>query len=635
MTETTRPDDALRRRYMKALLGDLHAFERMLDEDVFESGVRRIGAEQEMFLVDASMQPAPVAEAVLARADDPQLVHELALFNVEANTRPRSFGGRCLSEMEDELTGLVRKADEAARHVHARVLLTGILPTLRKCDLGLDNMTPKPRYHDIDRATREARGGLFHVQIKGDDELQVSHDNVMLESCNTSFQVHFQVGPKEFAKLYNMAQAITGPVMAAAVNSPVLMGRVLWHETRVALFQHSVDARTELEMKRAARPRVSFGDAWVRSSPAEVYRENIARFRVLFVTEPEEDPMAVLDRGEIPRLTALCLHNGTVYRWNRVCYGTVGPHLRIENRVLPAGPTILDEVANAAFYYGLMSGCVEEYGHVRDRMEFEDARNNFFAAARLGLKAQMAWVDGEVMPAQRLILDKLLPLAHQGLERAGIDMADVERYLGVVRERVAHNHTGSQWVRSSLRSMGGDRSVDIRHRAITRGMLARGFDGKPVHEWTLAGLEELTEVDVWRDSYRTVGQFMSTDLFTVRPEDLVDLAANLMDWEHVRHVPVEDEKGRCVGLLSSRALLRLLARGQVPGESVSVADVMKRDPVTVAPSTPTLDAIALMRDRRVGCLPVVEDDRLVGIVTESDLIGVAARLLDEHLRGGS
>lgn len=637
MTSTSPTDALQQRRYMKALLTDVHAFERMLEEERFETGIRRIGSEQEMFLVDGAMRPAPIADAVLAEANRPELVNELARFNLEANASPRVFGGSCLADMEAELRELVGVADRSARTHGARVLLTGILPTLRINDLGLANMTPKARYREINDATCAARGGSFQVIIKGIDELELTHDNVMLESCNTSFQLHFQVAPREFAKLYNTAQAITAPVLAAAVNSPVLLGRQLWNETRVALFQHSVDSRSTLEKARNARPRVSFGDSWVRESAAEVWRENIARFRVLFVSDLEEDPEAVLDAGGIPELTALRLHNGTVYRWNRVCYGHDGvvPHLRIENRVLPAGPTILDQMANAAFYYGLMAACVEEYGQIHEHMLFDDAKSNFFAAARHGLKAQFTWLDGETIPVSELILDRLLPMARKGLLSSEIDEADVDRYLSVLEGRVRSGSTGAQWCRKSLRNMAGVGSVDARDRTLTAVMLDRQASGTPVHEWDPAGPSDLQTMLGLRDSFQTVGQFMSIDLFTVRPDDLVDLAASLMDWEHVRHVPVEDDQGRLVGLLSHRSLLRLVARGRSASKTdpVAVSDIMKADPVTTSSGTSTLDAIEKMRREKVGCLPVVDDGKLVGIITERDFINVAARLLEQHLRG--
>ncbi len=627
--ETT--DDISQRVFVKALLDDVNALEDMLESDKFETGVRRIGAEQEMFLVDRTMGPAPVATDILARTDDPRLTTELARFNLEANTTPYVFGGDCLRKLEAELVDVVAKARAVANECGAHVLLVGILPTLRKADLGLDNMTPNPRYFALNRAMSKLRGGDFHVLIKGLDELETTHDNVMLESCNTSFQVHFQVAPQEFARLYNVAQAVTAPVLAAAVNSPVLLGRRLWAETRVALFQRSVDARSSAHQARGLRPRVSFGDSWVKESVLEIFREDIALFRVVLGQQEYQSSRADLLAGRVPKLQALRLHNGTVYRWNRACYGWAesGAHLRIENRVLPAGPTILDEVANAAFYYGLMSGVTSEYEDITKVMEFDDAKNNFFAAARHGLGAQFRWVGGETFTASGLILERLLPLARAGLRRSQIDEEDISRSLDIIEARVRSQQTGSTWALRSLAQMAPHTSLDQRHRRITKAMLEHQLDGtEPVHTWEPC---QIGRDDAWRDAYRTVGQIMSTQLLTVRPEDLVDLAASMMDWEKIRHVPVEDDEGRLVGIVSHRAILRLVARGQGNTDQVVVKDIMRRDPVSVTPRTPTIEAMKLMRDKAVGSLPVVEGDKLVGIVTEHDLIDVSAKLLERFL----
>lgn len=252
--------------------------------------------------------------------------------------------------MEQSLEDNMQAARQAAADCDARVLLMGILPTLEREHLGLDWMTPNPRYFELNRTMSEHCGGKFDTFIKGLDELEITHDNVMLEACNTSFQIHFQVGAGEFAELYNVARAVTGPVLAAAVNSPFLLRHRPWHETRVALFQQSLDSRSKAQKERGGAQRVRFGDDWVQDSVLEIFRDDIARFRCLIRGNEEESPLEKLDRGEIPALGALCLHNGTVYRWNRPCYGVKDniAHLRIENRVLPTGPTILDEVANAA-----------------------------------------------------------------------------------------------------------------------------------------------------------------------------------------------------------------------------------------------------------------------------------------------
>jgi len=330
------------------------------------------------------------------------------------------------------------------------------------------------------------------------------------------------------------------------------------------------------------------------------------------------------------------LHNGTVYRWNRACYGFSEdgpPHLRIENRVLPAGPSILDEMANSAFYFGLMSGIAEAYPDIAAVMDFDDAKNNFFAAARHGLGAQFRWIEGKTFTASSLILDELLPLAREGLRRSEIDEQDIVRYLDVIEERVRSQNTGATWALQSLTAMAPQTSLDQRHRRITRAMLEhQKGDCAPVHTWKPCSVKK---DDAWREAYRTVGQIMSTQLFTVRPEDLVDLAAAMMDWEKIRYVPVEDDEGLLVGIITHRSLLRMVARGQGLGkDAVPVKDIMLRDPISVTPQTPTLDAIKLMRDRQVGSLTVVEDGKLAGIVTENDIIDVSATLLERFLGEG-
>ena len=339
---------------------------------------------------------------------------------------------------------LVAGAREAAGEVATEIALTGILPTLSKSDVTLANITPRARYYALNDAFARARGGEpYKLRIQGADELYTEHDSVMLESCNTSFQVHLQVEPDEFRDVYNMAQVMTAPVMAAAVNSPVLFGKHLWKETRIALFQQSIDTRRGSVHMRDMSPRVRFGEDWVHRGVTDLVQEDIARFRVLLTRDITEDPLEVLDNGGIPSLPAFCLHNGTVYRWNRPCYGVGGgkPHLRIECRVIPSGPTIVDEVANAAFWIGLVLGAVEEVGDVRKRIDFADAKSNFLAAARNGLRAGFLWFDGVSISAPSLILDEALPLARAGLANAGVSPTDIDKYLGIISRacRVRHD----------------------------------------------------------------------------------------------------------------------------------------------------------------------------------------------------
>jgi len=631
-----RIDQEQLRRFSRALLDDVRALGRMCERGLIESGVRRIGAEQELFLIDRTGRPAMINAQVLARLAEPEFTTELGLFNMEFNVPARPLDGSCLGDLEDALTAAVARAAVAAHAEGGEVLLTGILPTLVRGDLTLENMTPLPRYFELNRVMTELSHGVFRTQIMGVDELHMTHRNVMLEACNTSFQVHFQVGADEFARLYNLAQVVTAPVLAAAVNSPVLLQHRLWHETRVALFEQSLDFRSEQQKLRGSRRRVSFGDKWVDDSVVELYREQVARYRVLLAADLGEASTSVLERGEIPPLTALCLHNGTVYRWNRPCFGVHDghAHLRIENRALPAGPTVLDEVANAAFYFGLMSQLGKDDDDVRTQFAFEDAKSNFVAAARYGLKATLRWRGGRAVPVPELIRGELLPQAREGLRRHRIDETHIDRYLGVIDARVASGRTGAQWSLDLLSRLSGVRKASARDQTLTLRMLANHRSGQPVHTWDLP--DDVPDVDEWRESVRTVGQLMTTDLFTVQPEDLVDVAAAVMHWEHLRHVPVEDDHGRLVGLLSHRSLLKMIAQGAGPDDAkpTAVREIMQPDPVTVSPDMPCLDAMRLMRTHKVGCLPVVQDGNLVGVVSERDFIEMAARLFEEYLSDG-
>lgn len=631
----TRTTPEQTRAFSKALLRDLRALEHMLSEGLIESGVRRMGAEQEMFLVNEGWRPTPAALDVLERLDGP-FGTELALFNLEANVEPRLLESGCFGDLEARLDVLVNEVHEAAGQVGAQVVLTGILPTLSKSDVSLKNRTPMSRYRALDEALSAMRNGEpYKLRIEGADELNIEHDSVMLESCNTSFQVHLQVDPEDFGPVYNVAQLVTAPVMAAAVNSPLLFGKHLWHETRIALFQQSIDTRSGSVHMRDLAPRVRFGESWVRDSIIELFQEDVARFRVLLTSDVDEDPFEVLAAGGAPALQALQLHNSTVYRWNRPCYGVTDgkPHVRIECRVLPSGPTIRDEVANGAFWIGAVLGARAKYGDVSDRIQFEDAKANFLAAARHGLKAGFRWLDGRIVGARELILEEMLPLARSGLESAGVSEADIDRYLGVVRDRVESRLTGARWMLNSIQAMNQQSTRAEWLTALTAGTVTRQRCGDPVHLWSLAHLEEGGE---GRLSYLRVEQFMTTALFTVHEDELVDMAAFLMDRNQIRHVLVEDDGHSLVGIVSYRSVLRLIAEGfDRSAEPIpATKQIMERDPVSVGPDTRTVDAIDLMRQHRVSCLPVVSDGKLVGIVSERDFLPIAYDLLEERLRGG-
>jgi CBS domain-containing protein/gamma-glutamylcysteine synthetase len=621
-----------RRVAIRWMLQDLRALERMLADDAFERGVHRIGAEQEMFLVDGSWQPAPGALEVLAATTDTHFTTEVGAFNLELNLDPQEFAGDCLSRVERQLDELLALARACANSVGLEIVLAGILPTIRKGDLRMANMVQNPRYLALNQALMELRGEDYELHIKGTDELRVRQDSVMAEACNASFQVHLQVSPEEFANLYNVAQLLSGPVLACATNSPVLFGKRLWAETRIALFEQSVDTRRPGRHLRERTPRVSFGTDWVHESVAELYREDITRHRPVLAPDDYDDPFEAMAEGRVPKLEALLLHTGTVWRWNRACYGVSGgvPHLRIENRVLPSGPTVVDEVANAAFWLGLMRAVGSRHHDVSRLLPFEQARANLVAAARQGLSAQLTWLDGEDRLASTLALDHLLPLAAEGLDEVGVDPDDRDRYLGIVERRIHSGHTGSRWLVISLDGLRAQGTEGERLNSVTAAMVTRQKGGAPVAEWTSAAIDE---GGGWRHNFLTIEQLMVTDLVTVAEDDPVELAANLMDWHRIRQVLVEDADHRLVGLISYRAILRLLASGSALAHlgDVSVSEVMRRDPVCVPPDIAPLRALQLMRSFGVGALPVVQNEQLVGLVTEHDFMNVAGILLLQQL----
>jgi CBS domain-containing protein len=630
-TVTSDYDEQQMRSFTLGVLNDLQALEHMLDAGMFEEGVRRIGAEQEMFLVDSAMRPAGLAVEVIEEAADGRLTTEIGKFNLEANLTPREFTGNSLSEMEKELYEVIDVVRRAAGKFDAGVVLAGILPTIQLSDLTHDNLTPVPRYHEIDRVVTKLHGENRSIQIKGLDELHLTLQDTFIEFCNTSFQVHMQVGASEFVRYYNWAQAISAPVLASAVNSPFLLNHRLWHETRLALFQHATDTRSVVHKERNQPPRVNFGERWVDESIIEVLREDAIRFRILLTQAVEENSLEVLAKGGIPSLSAWRLHNGTIWRWNRACYGVTNgkPGLRIEARFLPAGPSVVDEMANAAFFLGLMTALPEEFGDIREYMSFDEAKSNFFNAARYGLGGQIRGLDGKSRRVGRLILEELLPRARVGLEIAGIDASDSGRLLDIIEERVTAERSGSRWMLDSYEGMDKRAKPNVRLRSLTAAMKTNQEAGTPMHEWELAKIPDKSE---WIDNYKTVEQFMAVDLFTVREEDIVDLAANLMHWRHVRHVPVEDDAGHLIGIVSHRELLELFALGKITGQAQWVIrDVMKTDLTTVMPETPTLEALQIMREKNIGCLPVVKDKKLVGLITAYDFLTVSAKLFEEKL----
>ncbi len=620
----------VRRKFLNRLLRDVRALETMMHRELFETEPRRIGAEQEMVLVDRTRQPARMNLEVIKAVDDPHVTTELARFNLELNLDPIEFEGRALRRLENQVHELLDKIRTHVRRRGGEVVLIGVLPTIRRSDLTLEDMTPVERYYALNDCLTTLHGGQYQVHIRGPEELIIQHDSMMMEACTTSFQVHMQVDPQQFARYYNTAQAVTGPVLAAASNAPLAFGKHLWKESRIALFQQAVNTRKGTLYQRNMSPRVTFGSQWVEASVLEIFREDISRFRALLGSDSSEDPFALLERGEMPGLDALQMFNGTVYRWNRPCYGVTDekPHLRIENRVLPSGPTVIDEVANAALWLGLIEGLVARAVDVSGRMSFEDARTNFIKAAQLGLEARFDWFDGRSVPADELIVE-LLPLAREGLENVSIETDDIDRYLRVIERRVETRQTGAQWLIDSAERLRERDRRRNRLNTLVSVLAERQWAGEPVHTWKIASRDDIT--DNWTDFMR-VEQCMSTDLYTVSEDEPLEFVASVMKWRGIRHLPVENEEQQITGLITLRDVVNaLLVRGDhVDASTISVAEIMTKDPLTVEPDRSMLDAIKLMRRHEIGCLPVVRSEgQTVGILTERDVMDITGELMEK------
>lgn len=614
----------------RLLLRDMKALEYMLENQWFNEAPIHIGAEQEMCIVDPYCKPLPASLEILSKLNDKSFTTEIAKFNLEVNMDPLPFEGSCFGTLEQAVEQKLINLRKIGEELDFDVVITGILPTLRKSDLEIDQLTPLPRYHALIKAIKKMRGSMYELKIRGLDELNVKHDSALLEACNTSFQVHLQVRPDDFVRKYNIAMAVAAPVLAIATNSPMLFGKRLWSETRIALFQQSVDTRRVAEHFRDRSNRVTFGTHWLKGSIMDLYREDLVRFRPMLMSNGDRDVMEMLQDDITPKLSSMMTHNSTVYRWNRACYGISDngkPHLRIENRILPAGPTVADEVANAAFWLGLVEGIAQEYGDITGHMAFDDARSNFVSACFAGLDTELSWFGGQKLSASRLIADELLPLARQGLRSRQVADEDIDRYLGIIEARNDSKRTGARWMLESFARLDREVMKDEKAATITSSMIRQQWCGKPVHEWDLAGRNDSRE---WSADSMLVEEFMTREVFTVEKDDIPELAANMMDWQKIRFVPVEDKKGKLVGLLSARKVLRYLLdkNDQHSQEVNSVADLMIKDPVTISPDKTVAEAMRSMKKNRAACLPVVKNNNLVGIISEGNFLNVTASLLN-------
>lgn len=604
-----------RKAFSKALLNDILALEQMLKEGMIEKGIQRIGAEQELCLVDRNYDPSSRGPEILDKIRDPQYTTELAKYNLEINLDPQVLQGECFSKTRQQLEYLLNIGRDASLHYRNKILLTGILPTIRLLHLKHDFMSPAVRYKALSDSFLGLRGGMFEINLQGVDELIASLETVLFEACNTSFQMHLQIDPDEFAARYNWAQAIAGPIMAISTNSPLLMGRELWNETRIALFKQSLDTRSSSNQLRDKVPRVYFGNDWIRNSVTDIFKDQITRFASVITEETGEDSLVQLENGRLPKLRALMLHNGTTYPWNRPCYGVSKniAHLRIEARYLPSGPTVVDEMANFALWVGLMNAMPEEFRSVENIGDFREVKANFVNAARMGMKTGLTW-DGKIWWAPNLMSKVLLPMAEKGLKKVGINNSDINTYLGIIEGRCAAKQDGSTWQIRNYRKLKDSFGMGKALSILTKEMYQRQEQGKPVHEWNDIKISSFQKGHLGQ---LTAAKIMSTDLFTVKDTDFVTLAENIMKWQDIRHLPVENTNGELAGIITAKNLNRWWAEDGDPYAEVS--KMMVKDVISVSPNTSIDDIRNLMFEYQIGCLPVIVKNKLVGIVTDTDV----------------
>ena len=481
------PDDYV--RFSHRLNECLRVLSAMLQDPAFGGAESSWGAELELYLVDGAGEVVHCNEEVLAEAANPQLTPELNRFNLEYNSAPVIASPTPLSQLQAEFESALSALAKITRHYSANPVAIGILPTVKQSDFGLSHMTDLPRYRALTNGLKKIGSGEFRIHINGEPPLKMVVDDVTFEGANTSFQVHYRVAPAHFAKLYNGLILATPIVLGIAGNSPTLFGHRLWRETRIPLFKHSIDSRPKSSDWRQPA-RVSLGQGFLRNSAYELFAESVATQPPVLPICSDRDYMAEWKSGEVPRLDELRMHQNTVWSWLRPVYDyAAGGHLRIELRVLPAGPTLVDMMANAAFYIGLGEAIADRADDMLPGMPFNYAKYNFYRAAQFGTSARLVWpIQSRHCLEERdlcSIARSLLPMAREGLQRTGMHERDINHYLSIIEERIATRQTGADWQLQQLQTLGCNWPAPQEAlRDVLAGYMQRQTSGVPVARWS-------------------------------------------------------------------------------------------------------------------------------------------------------
>ena len=478
--EFTRAD---RTRHREKVRRCLDVFARMLREARFDTDDPMTGLEVELNLVDEHNDPALKNAEALEAIADPDFQTELGQFNIEINVAPAKLREGGLATFEKSLRRSLNDAESKSAAVGAHLVMIGILPTLAEGHMAPSSISANPRYRLLSEQILAARGEDIAISINGRDRLQTTSESILPEAACTSTQFHVQTSPEDFAAYWNASQVIAGVQLAIGANSPYLLGKQLWRETRIPLFEQAADTRSEELKAQGVRPRVWFGERWI-TSVFDLFEENVRYFPALLPITEEEDPLEVLEAGGVPKLAELRLHNGTIYRWNRPVYDISGgvPHLRVENRILAAGPTVVDTIANAAFYFGLVRALATSERPLWSQMSFSAAEENFHVAAQQGIDAQLYWPGIGHVRATELVLRRLLPLAHEGLQAWGTPAEDCDRLLGVIEQRCKIGTNGAEWFVAKMAARSDLDTYDAL-RATTGEYRAHMHTNDPVHTW--------------------------------------------------------------------------------------------------------------------------------------------------------
>lgn len=474
--------------FMQKVQCDLRALKELLQRPGFGEGPETIGAEFEFYLVDENGDVLPRNDDVATKVQDPNLQVELCKFNLECNLTHQLISGKPFSTIEAEMEQMLAKVRQAAKQYGGRPISVGILPTLKSCDFTREMMTDTARYRVLASGIKKILGKPFSIDIEGDDPLQMTVQEMTLEGANASFQFHWRVSPSAYARAHNAVQWATPLALAVGANSPSLLGHFLWHETRVCLFQQTIDSADGDTSE--APGRVTFGDHWTREGAWELFAESTENYPPLIPIVSKEDPISIVRAGGIPGLDELKLHHGTTWPWNRAIYDDHdGGHLRIEMRALPSGPTCQDMLANAAFLLGLAQAHLEDIDALVTKIPFKIAKENFYQAAKNGINAQFMWPDSKTgkLTAQSVqqIVSVELSRAEQGLSALGVEQAEIKRFLNLIEQRIKTGMNGAEWQRKKFQHLSQSLPREKAFHQLVEDYIEAQASGLPVTEWPL------------------------------------------------------------------------------------------------------------------------------------------------------